>query len=190
MKNEKISIALKEYYKKHGHHNTGVKFSDERRKNISISLRGKPLSSHHKESLRMAAIKRFTNPEERRKASERLLRNGMSQEAILKRNITNSGSGHRNWQGGITPERQKLVNSGEWKSVVSVIWKRDKAKCQKCGIAKKDYIGDFDIHHITPFRVKELRTNIENLVLLCDTCHNFIHSKKNTNKEFINTTTS
>jgi len=28
MKNEKISIALKEYYKKHGHHNTGVKFSE------------------------------------------------------------------------------------------------------------------------------------------------------------------
>ena len=186
MKNEKISVALKEYYKKHGHHNTGVKFPDERRKNISLSRKGKHLSEQHKNSLSIAAIKRFANPEERRKASERLLRNGMPEEAILKRSKTHSGSGHRNWQGGITKERQKLINSKEWKQVVSIIWKRDKATCQKCGITKKDYIGDFDIHHITSFVVKELRTEPENLILFCEKCHNFIHSKKNINKEFIN----
>jgi len=32
---------------------------------------------------------------------------------------------------------------------------------------------------------KELRTDPNNLVLLCEVCHNFVHSKLNKNREFL-----
>lgn len=41
------------------------------------------------------------------------------------------------------------------------------------------------IHHIIPIENKEYRTDIKNLILLCSKCHGFVHSKKNTDKEFL-----
>lgn len=45
--------------------------------------------------------------------------------------------------------------------------------------------GTFHIHHIVSFKNKELRTNINNLVLLCDECHHWVHSNNNVAHEFI-----
>jgi transposase-like protein len=36
-----------------------------------------------------------------------------------------------NWKGGVTPERQAFYASAEWKRVCRVVWKRDKATCQR-----------------------------------------------------------
>jgi len=94
---------------------------------------------------------------------------------------------HPNWKGGFTPERQAFYASEEWSNSVKAIWKRDNAICQKCGVSHntRDKRGTFHIHHIVSFMVSELRSEISNLVLLCKECHLFIHSKKNTTKEFI-----
>jgi hypothetical protein len=90
------------------------------------------------------------------------------------------------WLGGVTPERQAFYTSKEWKSACSSVWKRDKAKCRRCGIFKKDQEDiPFHIHHIESFANKELRADTSNLVLLCEVCHHFVHSKKNTNNEFL-----
>lgn len=89
-----------------------------------------------------------------------------------------------NWKGGITSERQSFYQSSEWKNVCCKVWKRDKAICQRCFIKKGEGIS-FHIHHKTSFENKELRAEINNLVLLCVICHNFIHSKLNINQEFI-----
>lgn len=90
------------------------------------------------------------------------------------------------WKGGISPERQTVYASPEWKSAVKTIWKRDAATCQKCGVKKKDARSlPFDIHHIVSFQNKELRCSPDNLVLLCEPCHYWIHSKANTQKLFI-----
>lgn len=91
-----------------------------------------------------------------------------------------------NWRGGITPERQAFYVSEEWKNIVPIIWKRDKATCQKCGY-KKDRHGAFHIHHIVPFEIAELRVDKNNLILLCKDCHDWIHSKKNKHGEYIGT---
>lgn len=89
-----------------------------------------------------------------------------------------------NWKGGISPERQKFYNSVEWKNLCSTIYRKQNATCQRCGKVKKH--GDvFHIHHIISFKNKEYRMNESNLVLLCKKCHNFIHSSKNINKEFL-----
>lgn len=90
------------------------------------------------------------------------------------------------WRGGITPERQAFYTSIEWKESCSAVWKRDKATCQRCSLQKKEQPDmPYHIHHIKPFSVVELRSDIDNLVLVCEVCHDFIHSKKNINGEFI-----
>jgi thymidylate synthase (FAD) len=91
------------------------------------------------------------------------------------------------WKGGLTPERQALYASPEWVDAVKMVWARDNATCQKCGAhhntAKSR--GTFHIHHIVSFMVRELRADVDNLVLLCRDCHHWVHSKSNESKLFI-----
>lgn len=92
------------------------------------------------------------------------------------------------WKGGHTPERATFYGTPEWKKLAQQIWQRDKAICQRCGVskykAKSKGIG-MDIHHIVSFAVKELRLEPANLILLCETCHYWAHSRKNIKKELI-----
>lgn len=97
------------------------------------------------------------------------------------------GSMCPNWKGGATPLRQAFYASEEWVSVLKLVWARDDATCQRC---KKHNIaegmrGTFHVHHVVSFSVESLRAELSNLVLLCRPCHLWVHSKKNTNKEFI-----
>lgn len=90
------------------------------------------------------------------------------------------------WLGGITPERQSFYQSQEWKSACSFVWKRDNATCKRCQLKKTEQPDmPFHIHHIVSFKVKKLRAELHNLVLLCEVCHLYVHSNKNTNGEFI-----
>lgn len=90
------------------------------------------------------------------------------------------------WLGGVTPERQEFYTSNEWKTACLAVWNRDNATCQRCFLNKKDQPDmPFHIHHIISFKEKTLRADVNNLILLCEVCHNFIHSKKNINNEFI-----
>ena len=98
-----------------------------------------------------------------------------------------SGSTHPMWKGGVTPERQALYASVEWADAVKSVWSRDNATCQRCGkhhnAAKTR--GTFHIHHIASFMVRELRAEVSNLILLCEGCHRWVHSKENAEKLFI-----
>jgi 5-methylcytosine-specific restriction protein A len=95
------------------------------------------------------------------------------------------GEANHNWKGGTTPERQSVYSSKEWVNAVIEVWKRDEAICQRCEM-KKNKNNLFHIHHIASFSdYPDLRTEVSNLVLLCAPCHYFVHSKENTNKEFI-----
>lgn len=99
------------------------------------------------------------------------------------------GDLHHSWQGGLTPERQSVCSTSEWRDAVKAVWSRADAKCERCG---KDHrsvdnrkIDGFHVHHIKPFRFRKFRSDVNNLALLCRPCHHFVHSKKNVNKEFI-----
>lgn len=89
------------------------------------------------------------------------------------------GKDNPRWRGGITPDRQSFYCSEEWVDVCKSVWKRDHAECQRCGVTGEH------IHHIVSFEVIELRAKLDNLVLLCKRCHNWVHSKKNIGGEFI-----
>jgi hypothetical protein len=89
------------------------------------------------------------------------------------------------WKGGCTPERQSFYQSQEWKKACSAVWKRDDATCQRCLTRKQANDDKYCVHHIVSFSVRELRAEVSNLVLLCDKCHRWVHSKKNVSKQFI-----
>ena len=95
-----------------------------------------------------------------------------------------SGESNPNWRGGISPERQLFYESDEWKTAVKNIWKRDVSSCQRCR-HRKTHADSFHIHHIVSFAAIELRTIETNLILLCKKCHNWVHSKKNTEGKYI-----
>ena len=94
------------------------------------------------------------------------------------------GEDNPHWLGGLTPERQELYASSEWADIVKAIWKRDKAKCGRCDTYKANDI-EMHIHHIITFAVKDMRCELDNLMLVCKKCHNWIHSKKNVHGHFI-----
>lgn len=94
-----------------------------------------------------------------------------------------TGNRNYNWKGGCTPERQAFYVSREWAIACSAVWKRDKARCRRC--SKPEQEGKLHVHHIVPFMVVKLRAAVSNLILLCTNCHRWVHSKKNTEKEFI-----
>ena len=95
-----------------------------------------------------------------------------------------TGATSPQWRGGITAERQALYASSEWATVVKRVWKRDAGLCQHCGQAPKHHF-QFHIHHQISFAVVNLRTRLDNLVLLCRSCHHWTHSKKNVRGLFI-----
>ncbi|HEY0108025.1 MAG TPA: HNH endonuclease signature motif containing protein [Fibrella sp.] len=88
------------------------------------------------------------------------------------------------WKGGITTERQTLYNSLEWAEVVPKVYNKCNFRCVECGSLYKNE-SKHHIHHIVSFQVKELRTDIDNLILLCKKCHLWTHSNKNVNKKHI-----
>ena len=89
-----------------------------------------------------------------------------------------------NYKGGVTPERQLFYQSKEWKMACSFVWKRDNALCQRCGI-KKNVGMPFHIHHIIGFADVELRADTNNLILLCESCHHWVHSRGNKNHDYL-----
>ena len=96
-----------------------------------------------------------------------------------------TGEDNANWRGGITPERQSLYGTREWKIVVSCVWKRDKASCRCCGRTAKSLACKMHIHHLESFMVVDKRADVSNLVLVCKECHNYIHSNANVDRLFL-----
>lgn len=92
------------------------------------------------------------------------------------------------WLGGATPERQAFYRSSEWKEACCAVWKRANACCERCGLDHRSVgrkTGAFHVHHVVSFQAKELRAEVSNLALLCRPCHLFVHSKANTEREFL-----
>lgn len=92
------------------------------------------------------------------------------------------------WKGGISPERQKVYSSCEWKAAVIVVWHRDDARCRRCGLDHRTIDRSktkFHVHHVDSFQIVERRVDPDNLVLLCDKCHRWVHGKHNKGRVFI-----
>ncbi len=97
----------------------------------------------------------------------------------------NIGELNPNYKGGISPLRQSFYSSLEWKSIVPFIFKRDNYECKKCNSTHKSKDFPLHIHHIVSFQYEDLRLNKNNLILLCKKCHDWVHSNKNLNNDYI-----
>lgn len=101
--------------------------------------------------------------------------------------LKHEGAKPASWRGGITPERQAFYSSEPWADAVKAVWARDNATCQRCGKHHNTVKsrGTFHIHHIVSFQVEQLRAEPSNLILLCRPCHLWVHSRRNTKREFL-----
>jgi len=80
------------------------------------------------------------------------------------------------WKGGALKGYDIKMSSLEWRTLRSVVYKRDNWTCKDCGT--KCHKG-IQCHHIKPFRESK-DDSLENLVTLCVSCHARRHSELNT----------
>lgn len=84
-----------------------------------------------------------------------------------------TGQLNPNWRGGLTPFRQALYASQEWKALVRRVSKRDPV-CRRCG----EHDG-LEIHHIDPvWHAPLLALELSNVIRLCSTCHRKIYGRE------------
>jgi hypothetical protein len=77
------------------------------------------------------------------------------------------------WQGGLSPLRQRIYARAEWRQLVRAVYARDKV-CRLC--ESKDRR---EIHHIDPFSQSPLlMLDIGNVILLCHECHKKLRKKE------------
>lgn len=101
-------------------------------------------------------------PESRRKNSESKRGANNPMHGVM-------GERNPHWRGGKIPVTEY---GRDWLVIRKLVNERDGFRCQHCGTA--DNLGT---HHIVPFR--ECRTHeMHNLITLCATCHNMVHSGK------------
>jgi hypothetical protein len=103
----------------------------------------------------------------------------------LNRHMPMSGPDNPAWRGGTTPERQRLYKQGKWQEFVQQIYTRDGFHCVKCNHA---HTGPRTLHchHIQSWATNpDLRFDLDNCITLCSVCHNWVHSKANTEKAYI-----
>lgn len=96
-----------------------------------------------------------------------------------------TGESNPNYVDGSSPERQRLYAQSNGKGFLRSIFARDGYRCRRCG-APKTTPKSIHGHHIIPWAGNEaLRFDQSNVVTICQPCHSWIHSKKNTAKEFL-----
>lgn len=95
------------------------------------------------------------------------------------------GAQNPRWIDGSSPERQRLYARSFWKELVRTVYARDGYKCLRCN-AIHGASNRLHAHHVKRWAGnKETRFDLSNIVTLCNTCHNWVHSKKNTQREYL-----
>lgn len=117
----------------------GTKASDETKKKMSESGKGRVFSEEHKSKISSSNMGRI-----------------VSDETRLKKSLAQRGELSSNWKGGITPFRQSLRALFEYTQWRTAVFKRDNFTCQWCK-SKKNLCVD----HIKPFSAILNENNIE-----------------------------
>lgn len=95
------------------------------------------------------------------------------------------GSKNPRWIDGSSPLRQRMCVRSFWKELVKTVYERDGYKCQRCGSSHTTK-SRLHAHHVKPWAGNaETRFDLANILTVCQSCHNWIHSKKNTRNEFL-----
>lgn len=96
-----------------------------------------------------------------------------------------TGEDNPNYKDGSTPERQRVYASSAWREVLRQALERDRRVCRRCGSGHSGP-KSLHLHHFASWNdAPELRLALDNLVTLCRTCHEWVHSKANGGREFV-----
>lgn len=136
-------------------------YSEETRKSISQTLiknpvkywKGKYFSEIHRENLSKSHIGKKQSPETIKKRIKR-------------------GENHYNWKGGISNEPYSFNFNEELKELIR---RRDKYKCQLCGMPECENIKKLCIHHID---YNKKNYSPDNLIALCGKCNPKVNFKR------------
>jgi len=82
----------------------------------------------------------------------------------------------------ITIDRKCYIFSPRWRTLRAHIIEEEKGICRRCKVktVDKQYV-----HHIVSADISKYRYNENNLLLLCEKCHNWVHSRHNVQKEYL-----
>lgn len=147
MKNNKISEALKKYWKDHGYRQTYKR------------------SPEHKEKMRV--IK--TGQTHTEQTCVKISRNHADVSGKNNPMYGKRGNLHPAWKGGISKENDILRKGLEARVWRVAVFTRDDYTCQACGDRKS---GKLNADHIKPWSTHpDLRYAIDNGRTLCEPCH-------------------
>ena len=95
------------------------------------------------------------------------------------------GQDNPRWIDGSSPLRQKMYARSFWKELAKSVYERDNYKCIRCGAGHTSK-NKLHAHHVKPWAGNEdSRFELENIVTLCQSCHNWVHSKENVDNEYL-----
>lgn len=169
--------------------------SEETKKKISLSNKGKVRTDKQRKNISEAAKNREWKPdEEYKKKMSRIAKErgygkwltGKKRPLWVREKLSLAKKGDKapNWKGGISPENQIIRGSLKYQVWRSSVFGRDGYKCQRCG-AKSGWSKQLKMrtkihaHHVKPFsEYPELRFDVNNGITLCIPCHIEIHKKK------------
>lgn len=163
----------------------GVKLSEEHKKHLSLSHKGKNLSDSHREKLkghipwnknkkgvmpipwnRGTRVPEETKEKIRRKLKGRFA--GENHPHWGKKFPERSGPNNHNWRGGTSSENDKIRKGASFRIWREQVFDRDDYTCQICG----EKGGILNADHIKPFSLfPELRFELSNGRTLCKKCH-------------------
>lgn len=124
----------------------GRKHTEDEKRRIGASQKGKAVSEDVKQKLRDAWARNREN---------------------------RIGYKAPSWKGGVTPEHINIRNSVEMERWRISVFERDDWRCQECG---KRGNGELHAHHIQSFsEYPQLRFVLDNGITVCRDCHMKIH---------------
>lgn len=96
-----------------------------------------------------------------------------------------TGKANPRYVDGSSPERQRMYARGAGKAFIRAVLERDGYRCRRCGAPKRG-AKSLHAHHVAPWAGNEaLRFDPENAVTLCRSCHSWVHSRANVDREFL-----
>lgn len=167
------------------------KHSEETRKKISKSLRGKIVSDEHKKHLSLAlkgnknCLGRKHSEETKKKIRQSNLGHKISEETRKKmgeakkgKRGNNTGNRHseetkkrisQNLYGKYRGDKNPSWKGGKWRWIKKQALLRDDYTCQICGLREPEIM---EVDHIKPKSIyPNFKNDLNNLITLCPNCH-------------------
>lgn len=162
---EEHKRKISESKKGKNHPMFGKKLSEEWKRKIGESGKGRKLSEETKKKMSLSAIGK--------KGTYGNLGKPMSMENRLKQGLMRKGDKCHFWKGGVSKENVIIRSSLEYRLWRESVFKRDNYTCLVCGIHSG--LGkrvELNADHIKPFSLyPESRFDINNGRTLCKMCH-------------------